>query len=94
MVVVGWPVVIIEAQDARDAVTEAAFTTEEGRTILHSFAHTSFIALGADVDLEVVLDAIDNAEEIAWCTHPLEHDLCIVGDVDRFYSVPRPERKT
>lgn len=92
-----WPNETVEQQAACDAATAAAFTTTDDdgveQSILHSFAHSGPIAIGADAMLGDVLYDIENADEVLWVSHPLKHDLAVRrSDRVRYYAVPRPER--
>lgn len=84
------PVKHLTKDEAKDALRAAAFTSEEdGRTTVHSFL--GFV--GADHDLDAALEKVDQADEVAWATHMIHHDLAVrIGDRIYRYDVPRPER--
>jgi hypothetical protein len=83
-------VVHIDKETASAALRDAAFTSEvDGRTTVHSFLG----GIGADHDLDLALGLVIDAEEIAWTTHLLRHDLAVRVDGRVYhYDVPRPER--
>lgn len=93
-----WEVRPVTKEEASAALREVAFVaqdegSDESRTLVHSFRHTGPIALGADADLAAALFAVETADEIAWVTHPLRHDLTVrVGDRVTHYNCLRPER--
>lgn len=88
----------VEKETAKTLAREAAFTEttedgEPGRTLIHSFAVGSGFALGADWDLDEVLEFIDAADEVAWVDGPgaLGHELAVRGDGRvRLFQVKRP----
>lgn len=91
-----WPVKHLTQDEAVDALRAAAFTVDypesgdHGRTLIHSFIG-GFI--GADHDLDFALARVAEADEVAWATHPIHHDLAVrVRDRVYRYSVRRPER--
>jgi hypothetical protein len=80
----------ITVEEAIAAARAAAFTESfdeddeesgrEPRTLLHSFT-TSGIAIGADWDLDGVVDFIERSEDRAWNPHIMfGHELLVVTD--------------
>jgi hypothetical protein len=75
-------------RDFKAAAVEAAFHTEEGRDIIHSRAGM----LGADWDLDDVLEAIDAAQLVEYGPDILAHHLRVVTEDGRTlqFEVPMP----
>ena len=59
-----------------DALRASAFTTTEGRTIIHTLRG----GFGADWDLESAIEFVRDAEEAHWIDHLTGHDLAAVRD--------------
>lgn len=72
---------------ALEALRARAFTTDEGRSIIHTYAG----GFGADWDLEGAEHFIENATRIVWSPHLIGHDLLVSceGRIVRF-DVPMP----
>lgn len=66
---------ILTPDEAAALVTAAAFTTGEGRRIIHTFVET----LGADWDLQDALRFIAEARDIRWRFSMLGHELRVAG---------------
>ena len=79
---------IEDRQEAIDALTDAAFTTDEGRVIVHSFLGS----FGADMDLDSCIDKVQEASSVAWHDNIFGHDLAAVLDDRKVYcfDVKRP----
>lgn len=70
------------------ALIEAAFTTDEGRQVVHCQAGS----LGSDWDLEHALEFLASADEVAWVDNMFRHDLAVLSDGKvRNFDVRRPE---
>lgn len=89
-------VVTITKAEASEALRGAAFTVDDpessdhGRTLIH--CQMSFT--GADWDLDGALDLVARADQVAWTTHWLRHDLGVQADGRaHYFDVPRPERE-
>lgn len=82
-------------EQAIEYVTAAAFevtdpeSSDFGRKIVHCFAEF----MGADWDLDGVIEAIKAARDIAWLDHWADHDLAVLTDEGRLrrFGVKRPE---
>lgn len=60
---------------------------------LRRLVHSRLGGIGADHSLESAREHVEQADEIAWITSMLRHDLAVrVGDRIYSYDVPRPER--
>lgn len=91
-----FPTVHIAKEEAAEAATNAAFhitdteSSEYGRKIIHCFI--GFI--GADWNLEAVLEDLNKADEITWTDHWMGHDLTIrVDNQVHHFGVTRPEKR-
>jgi hypothetical protein len=75
------------------ASTAAAFTDEDGRTIVHSVMISGRLMLGADWDLVDLIKAIIEAKEVMWFEDPMGHELALMTTDNRAYKfeVKRPE---
>jgi hypothetical protein len=85
----------LTAEEAIEHVTAAAFEVTDpemsdyGRRIVHCFAGF----MGADWDLDKVIDTLKTARDIAWLDHWAEHDLAVLTEDGRVrcFQVKRPE---
>lgn len=66
----------ITKPEAVEAVRARAFTTDEGRAIVHCFSGT----LGADWDLDGVVSLIEGADDIAWLPNIFGHELAVLAE--------------
>lgn len=81
--------------EAIAAVTAAAFEVTDpesqdfGRKIIHCFAGF----MGADWNLDGVIEAIKTARDVAWMDHRADHHLAVLTSEGRvrFFDVRRPE---
>jgi hypothetical protein len=77
----------ITREEAIVAARAAAFTTGEGRVIVHCFMG----GFGADWDLAGVEDVIERSMAVGWVDHILDHDLMVQTDGKlRFFDVKHP----
>jgi hypothetical protein len=76
-----WIAPTLEVIDARIAVASllANARVDEGREVIHSFAHVGGIAVGVDLDLDAAVAYVDEAVTVAWVDHPLGHDLAVLA---------------
>lgn len=64
----------------------------QNRRMVHNFAHAGGMALGADQDLDEAIARVMEADEVAWVSHSMGHDLAVrVGDRVYYYDVKRPQ---
>jgi hypothetical protein len=82
----------VTKDDAITAATAAAFTDEDGRTIVHSVMIGGRLMLGADWDLVDLVTEINRAKELMWFEDPMGHDLALMTTDNRAYKfqVKRP----
>lgn len=82
------------ADEAIAALREAAFTTGEGRTIIHTFSGV-LGSVGSDWDLEGAEEFVRDADEVAWVDNLFEHNLgARCGSRVIFFDVKRPSQET
>lgn len=87
----------VEKAEAARLLREAARVDEEsGRTLIHSFSLGGGMALGADHDIETATEYVEQADRIAWVTHPFLHELAVAFDSGRLYlyDVRRPTNES
>lgn len=82
----------VEKDTAIAAVREAAFTDSDGRVIVHSFLNAPGMMLGADWDLDDVIEEIHKAEALYWFDDFMGHDLALITLDHKAYKfqVKRP----
>lgn len=75
----------------KDAASKAAVGTQDGRYVIHCFAG-GFI--GADWDLDGVLECIDSAQSVEFGPDLLRHHLRVIDSEGRLrrFDVPMPRR--
>lgn len=64
----------VTVEEAVAALQRRAFTTDEGRTVIHTFAGV----FGADWNLDGAVAFVRDAARIEWSRHLLGHDLLVV----------------
>lgn len=77
----------ITIDEAIKLVRENSFTTDEGRTIVHTFAGP----FGADWDLEGVENFLRGATTVGFSNHIFGHDLVAVNERVVRFDVQAPD---